>query len=236
MHIWPGYTMRLTRTGPGDRSGSSRGLAVAARLVLAAAGLALIAAVATSASAGNPASLNVTLSTVTQAVKSVTVSPASTSYTNCKYGSSTTTQLGFPNGSCAAASTVAITNGATPASILINGADMVPADNGTHWKLCSSIPSDTPACTGSQIAPGSNLPGADEYYESHSPNPGFPLDGSGIGPFMAVKNTAVCDGFGPGCQATAGAQATEYLAIAAGPSSSSDPSTSWSTSVTWTAN
>jgi hypothetical protein len=197
--------------------------------------VALLATVATSASAANPASLNVTLSTVTQAVKSVTVGPASTSYNTCKYGNSTATQLGFPNASCAAASAVTITNGAAPASILINGADMVPADSGTHWKLCSSLLGDTPACTGSQLTPGQFLPGADEYFESHSPNPGFPLDGSGSGPFLALKNTAACDNFGPGCQAASGAQATEYLAIAAGPSSSTDPSTTWTTSIVWTA-
>src|SRR5262245_48729415 len=115
--IWPGYKMRLTRSRGGG-TGSSKGAAWGA---LAAATVALVTTV--SASAATPASLNVTLSTVAQAVKSVTVSPTGTTYTNCKYGNSTATQLGFPNAACAGASSITITNGTTPANILVNGAD-----------------------------------------------------------------------------------------------------------------
>lgn len=227
--IWPGYKMRLTRS-EGSRSGSSKGAAWAA---LAAATVALVTTV--SASAATPASLNVTLSTVAQAVKSVTISPTSTSYTNCLYGTSTPQQLGFPDAMCAGASPITVTNGATTADILINGADMVPADNGTHWRLCSYIGGDTPVCTGGQPS-GPQVPGVDEYVETTSPSTGFPLAAPfGPGPFFALKTTTTCDRAGVGCAAAPGAQATEYLALAAGPSSSTDPSTSWSTSVTWTA-
>src|SRR5262249_25604197 len=157
-------------------------------------------------------------------------------YTNCKYGSSTATQLGFPNAACAGASPITITNGTTPANILVNGADMIPADNGTHWTLCMHGGlADPPACTGDPLGPpgSTQLPGANEYEETTSPNPGGPLDNTGPGPWSFLANTPRGDVSFAGT-AAAGAQATDYLYIT-GPKSSSDPSTSWSTSVTWTA-
>lgn len=232
MKIWSGYTIRLTRASPGGCSRSPWRVAVVACFALGAAALALVAAMARPASAANPASLNVTLSTVTQAVKSVTVSPAGINYTNCVYGSSDGFDLGFPNGACMVPNPgVTVTNGSTPATITVNGADMVPVDNGTHWALCGPV-MGAPACT-----QGTLVPGTDQYYETLNAGGGYnsgPQQGSG--PFLALSNTGECDSiFNPGCgQSGAGSQKSEFPAIT-GPQSSTDPSANWTTSIVWTA-
>ena len=182
--------------------------------------------------AGPPPNLAVSVSVVPPAVKSVILSVGSTSYTNCTYGSSTPTQLGFPNGACqAAASPVTVTNGTAPATITVTGADMVPADNGTHWAL-----GGTPGTTTTGNCPFT--PGADQYCETLAPGPGYNSGPAGIlQPYLVLGNTATCDPFfgTSGCgPAPAGAASTEFLAMT-GPSSSSDPSSTFTTAVTWTA-
>jgi hypothetical protein len=230
MKIWR-YKVWLTRTSAGGRSSRS-----VAYLAGAAAAVALLATVATSASAGNPASLNVTLSTVSQAVKSVTVSPVGINYSQCVYGSSSGSNLGFPNGACLTPIPgVAVQNGNTPATILVNGADMVPSDAGTHWTLCVF----TVNCSGPFSFGGNPLPGPDQYYESLNAAGGYNTQPqTGQGPFLGLTTTAACDSIlspNPGCpQSMPGQQKTEFPAIT-GPSSSSDPSTTWTTSIVWTA-
>src|SRR5262249_40837737 len=159
-----GCRLRLSLGRPDFRA------AIPGRLWLAAAAAAigLVAVPACPASAaGNPdpASLAVSVSVVPPGGKSVTLSVSSTTYNGCFYGSSTDTQLGFPHGACtAAASPITVTNGTAPATILVSGADMVPADSGPHWVLCGVAL----ACSSSQSSPGS-----DQYLETISGNPGF---------------------------------------------------------------
>jgi hypothetical protein len=207
------YRIRICRDAA--RRGSRRGR-VTMLVVLAGAIVALSALPASAAGSGD---VTVSLSTVSQAVKSVTVSPTSTTYDRCTNGTSTTTALGFPNGACAASQAISVTNGNTPATILVNGADMVPSDNGAHWTLVNTVNAS-----------------ADHYYETVGSTNGFNSGPTQVGgTFQALSNAAACDTvFFPGCNSAAGQHATENLAVT-GPSTSSDTSTSWSTSIIWTA-
>ena len=232
MSIWPGYRLTLSLGRPDFRA------AIPGRLWLAAAAAAigLVAVPAFPASAaGNPdpASLSVSVSVVPPGVKSVTLSVSSTTYTGCFYGSSTSTQLGFPNGACVAADEpITVTNGTALATILVGGADMVPADSGPHWVLCGvAVP-----CSSSQFKPGS-----DQYLETVSAAPGYNSGAQqGPGPFVLFDDTPQCDITFAGitgniCNpAPAGAANKEFLAMT-GPSSSTDSSSTFSTTVTWTA-
>jgi hypothetical protein len=230
--IWPGYRLTLSLGRPDFRAVKHGRLWLAA--TAAAIGLVAVPAFPASA-AGNPdpASLSVSVSVVPPAVKSVTLSVSSTTYTNCVYGSSTSTQLGFPNGACVAADNpITVTNGTAPATILVGGADMVPADGGPHWVLCGvNLP-----CSSSQF-----IPGSDQYLETVSAVPGYNSGAQqGPGPFVLFDNTPQCDITFAGitgnvCNAApGGAVSQEFLAMT-GPSSSTDSSSTFSTTVTWTA-
>jgi hypothetical protein len=138
---------------------------------------------------------------------------------------SSATPLTFPNGSCTSSS-ITITNGAVPANIEVNGADAVPSDGGTSWTLCSSG-GPAPACT---------LPtaqGQDQFSEQTL--------GKFMGPILAnatVNTPPQCDtafdSSAQGCTASAGQVGNERIQLV-GPSASTDPSLTFSTSVTWTA-
>jgi len=208
------YRIRVERAAV--RKGSGR--RSMALLVVASVTAVAIAAMPAAAA---PGSLSLSLSTVAQAVKSVTVTPTSDAYTSCIYGSSSGSNLGFPRGACTSLPTgVTVTNGTTPALILVNGADMVPSDSGTHWTLQSG-----PVTT------------ADHYYETVSSNDLYNSGASQGGvPFLALSNTAACESiFLPACgNSNAGQSAIEFPGIT-GPQTSSDTSSSWTTSITWTA-
>lgn len=215
-------------------------------MLLATAAMTFLAALAAiPAFAGNTGGVSVSLNAAPPAVKSITVGPTSTSYGNCFSnvflgGNSVPTgsQLNFPNGGCSTPS-VTVTNGNTPAAISVAGADMVPADNATHWALCT-FGGTTSACTGPQFISGPNgpmrYPGTDEYYETISSSSGLNLGSNSTqGTLQALSNTAAADSlFGPTGGASANQQKSEFLAVT-GPSQSSDSSTSWGTTVTWTA-
>ena len=173
--------------------------------------------------------LSVSVSVVPPPVTSVTLSVGSTSYTNCTYGSSTSTQLGFPNGACqAAGSPITVTNGTAPATITVNGADMVPADNGTHWAL-----GGTPGPTPTGDCPFT--PGADQYCETLAPGPGYDSGPQELlQPYNVLGNTATRDPLFSSIITPPGQAVPEFLAMT-GPSSSTDPSNSFTTTVTWTA-
>jgi hypothetical protein len=219
MTIWPGYRLRLSLGRP-------RAAPVRRRVWLAAAAAAAVIGLVVA-----PA-----IPVAPPPVKSVTISIGSTTYINCVYGSSTGTQLGFPNGACVAFNGIQVTNGTAPATIMVNGADMVPADNGTHWALEPASPLTY------DITSPPPLPGPDQYLETVS---GLPLTGgynSGPqldqGPFLTLTNTPSCDlaftGF-TGCGTVpAGTANNEFLAMT-GPSSSTDTSSTFTTTVTWTA-
>jgi hypothetical protein len=130
--------------------------------------------------------LSVSVSVVPPAVRSVTLSVSSASYTNCVYGSSTSAQLGFPNGACVAAgNSIVVTNGTAPATITVTGADMVPQDGATHWTL----PQAPGVFNGCPVTPG-----ADQYCETLALGPG-PDSGPAEAPqqYLSLANTATCD-------------------------------------------
>jgi len=82
-------------------------------------------------------------------------------------------------------------------------------------------------------------PGADQYCETLAANPG-PDSGPAEAPqlYLSLANTATCDvtftGFFGCGTAQPGQASNEFLAMT-GPSSSADPSGSFSTTITWTA-
>src|SRR4029077_15895844 len=92
--------------------------------------------------------------TITVAVRSITVSPSTATFNTCSLsGTSTGSTLEFPNGLCTTGTSyITITNGAAAGHVDVNGADAIPADNGTHWTLCGSGSS-------------SCLPGTDQFDE-----------------------------------------------------------------------
>jgi hypothetical protein len=229
MKILSRYRVAVHRSA-GETAGVRPGIALAAVCTVAVAVFALPAA-----AAGPSANLSVSLSTVTQAVKSVTISPTSVSYSGCVYGSSSGSNLGFPNGACQTQTGVNVQNGSAPATIMVNGADMAPSDSGTHWMLCQTggPPGQLPC------ANGTTTPGDDQYYETVSTSQGVNTGTQRApGNFQPLSNQPSCDtAIGSGVCVTnlsAGTAALEFLAVT-GPHASSDPSTSWSTSVTWTA-
>jgi hypothetical protein len=223
--IWSGYRLRFSLGRP-------RGAPLRRRVWLAAAAAAAIGLVAVPAipasAAGGPGNLSVSVSVVPPVVKSVTLSVSSTSYVNCVYGTSTATQLGFPNGACQAASQpIVVTNGTAPATITVNGANMVPADLGPNWTLAGSA-GPAPSCPAT---------GPDQYCETLAPVSGYDSGASLTpAPYLVLGNAATCDTvFSPACgPASPGQAAPEFLAMT-GPSSSTDTSSSFSTAVTWTA-
>lgn len=217
------------RTGRPMRAPGRRVVALAVLATLAVAGVAALPAFAASGSQ------SVSVSVVTQAVKSITVSPGTNTYTNCVYGTSTATQLGFPDGACKGSSSVTLVNGSAPSNILINGADMIPADSGTHWQLCKGL---VGSCSGPPDQFANVLPGPDQYYETVQQGAGYNSgpQGGQMGAFQVLSNTPNCDTvFNSGsCSANSGQGATEFISMT-GPQSSSDPSNSFSTSITWIA-
>lgn len=206
------------------RCGLGRRLAIAA-----------IAAVATLApfSAG-PALANVGGSVsemiyVAPQTRSVTVSPASIDM--C----SSVSPLTFPNGSCGSPG-ITVTNGPVGGEIDVQSAPAVPSevasDPGTSppdWTLCGT--SEAP-CTGasdpSEYSP--YYPGQDQYEEW--------TDTEGTrGPYFT--SSAQCDtafGFYPNttCIASPEQSVVEFVAMT-GPSASTDTSSTFTSSVTWTA-
>jgi hypothetical protein len=145
---------------------------------------------------------------VQQVVRSVTVSPNAVTYGNCTKGGASLT---FPNDTCYAPP-ITVTNSGTAGHINVHGSDAVPSDNGTPWTL----------------APGS--PGADQFTES--------LTGSTQGG-ATLSNTDSCDKAfddfqASDCAAGPNQSQSESLYMT-GPSSSTDSSSSFATTITWTA-
>lgn len=234
MRIGSNYRLHVRATRP-IGAPRYRGVTLAVLLLLVAAGAVALPALASSGTGSESVSVNV----APPQVKSISVSPAMNTYTSCVYATSTSTQLGFPNGACQGQTAVLVTNGSAPATILVNGADMIPTDNGTHWALCTpGGATGAVACSGPLGPSVAPYPGTDQYYETVSPNTGQNTGASqGTGPFQGLTNSPSCDnvfGGGMNCSAAAGQTATEHLAMT-GPYTSSDPSSSFSTNITWTA-
>ena len=187
---------------------------LAAVTAVCALGLASVMPVSASSSGGTTATVNI-------AVRSITVSPSTSTFDYCADNTykSTGGYLSFPNGICAVTSGVTITNGTASGNIDVQGADAIPSDNGTHWTLCGGT---GPSCTG-----GAGNAGQDQFRELESNN-------SNNSPLLTTSPQ--CDtAFNAGsCAATSGQAATQALNLY-GPSASTDTSSSFSTVWTWTA-
>ena len=183
---------------------------------------------------GRSGSLSVSLTTV-PTIRSVTISPGRASFTRCSGGDggantrSTLGKLGFPNGECWVGSSasgsypITVTNSGIGSDIDISGSSANPADGGSTWTLCSSGSDGAVACTGHE-----SRPGPDQYQV---------LNFSAWGTRRAgIGGTPRCDRiFGPGgsCWAVEGMVVAEGLELI-GPQWSSDTSTKWSVTITWT--
>jgi hypothetical protein len=158
--------------------------------------------------------------TINVGVRSLTISP--TSVTMCTPQS----PLTFPNGFCQSPN-ITITNGAAGGHVEVNGASALPNDgSGNGWALCGG----TGLTCSNGVAPNV-VPGADQYEEGTG-NTGGGLSGPDL------TSTPACDtsfdSGGTGCVSTPGQVSTEFVGIT-GPSSSSDQSPMFSTTVSWTA-
>jgi hypothetical protein len=193
---------------------------------MAVAGLACAPLFAPAVGAALAATPSATLTeSVNVGVRALTVSPDSVGICSPQQ------PLTLPNGTCADP-VVTVTNGPVAGHIDVNGADAVPADQGNNWVLCGV----DVGCTGPPFDPtnpkSSPLPGADQYLESARQ----PFNGSYyVGP---LGHSPSCDtSWNPptfSCAASAGQSANEFLAVI-GPTTSSDQSPTFTTSVTWTA-
>jgi len=192
------------------------------RLRLLSAGAAVAAVLvgsALSASAVAASDTGSVSETISVGVRSLTVSPGSIS--ECTAGAPMT----FPNGACISAG-VSITNGAAGGHVDINGANAEPADGGYPWTLCG--PGLTATCSGS-----GGLPGQDQYRQQT-------LGASSVaGPYFG--NAPICDTAFDGtvsgtadCTSTPGQVGNETVEVW-GPSSSTDQSSTFTSSITWTA-
>jgi hypothetical protein len=192
----------------------------------AAGALALIPAA--SAPAAGTANLNMAIDV---AVRSLTVSPGSIN--ECD------SPLTFPNDLCPhlenLAAQITITNGGAGGHVDVNGTNAVPSDgSGNDWLLCQAI--------GPVGCAGGGLPGADQFSQQTCGTfSSGPVSGSSCSTYVTAGpecDTAfewsATSGSVAGCASTAGQTATEFLDLR-GPSSSSDQSPVFTTTVTWTA-
>jgi hypothetical protein len=170
------------------------------------------AAVASIGGPGTVSSGNVLTETIDVGVRSVSISP--TEITICSQA-----PLTFPNGICRADG-ITVTNGQVGGHIDVNGGDAVPSDAGTGWTLCTAIVGGT--CTGS-----SSEPGQDEYSQ-------YTTATTGAGPAMTISPQCDTAFDGTDCSAGPGQTKTEDIVLT-GPSAVTDTSSTFTTSVTWTA-
>jgi hypothetical protein len=203
--------------------------------------MALVGLVAAPAVAASSGSSTGTVEVVPPPVYSVTVSPATFTFGSCRGGSSTSTELGFPNGICnfgvleesntdSVAGGITITNTGEVSQIDVNGANAIPSDAGTPWTLCNGTDGTTPECSSKNEDPGVNqfivdLIGSETLAEG--------------GVEMYLSNSPSCDvAFAQtssgGCSANTGSSQEEEVGLI-GPASSTDTSPSFSTAITWTA-
>jgi hypothetical protein len=214
-------SMRKTRPG----SPRSIPLGPIAKLVAAVSALAALAGVlAPGALGANTGTLSVQIPTIAY-VKSITLST-----TGLGCNASGGGALGYPNNKCQTGQ-YTITNGTAPSTILVQGANATPSATpaGQAWSL---VPS--PLLGG---------PGKDQYTESTAVPTG--AIGSSLTNTTPLGTTAACDqsfptgtsatGCGSGGGAASPGQVVNEGLTLVGPSASTDPGTSFSTTVTYTA-
>jgi len=192
------------------------------------------AVVAPQQAMGRAGSISLSLTTV-PTIRSVTISPGRASFTGCTGGDggantrSTFGRLGFPNGQCWVGSNVSasypitVTNTGIGSDIDISGSSATPVEGGGSWNLCSAGGEGPLACTGR-----ASKPGPDQYQVLN-----FSTWGTRHG---GISGTPRCDRvFGPrgSCWAVEGMVVTEGLELI-GPQWSSDTSTNWTITITWT--
>jgi hypothetical protein len=183
---------------------------------------------------GRAGSISLSLTTV-PTIRSVTISPGRASFSHCAGGDggantrSTSGQLGFPNGTCWVGSNasgsypITVTNTGIGSDIDISGSSAEPLDGGDSWILCNATGKAAVACTGKD-----SRPGPDQYQVMN-----FSTWGTLTG---GISDTPRCDRiFGPGgsCWAIQRMFVTEGLELI-GPQWSSDISTKWAVTITWT--
>lgn len=213
---WFPYRIRLVRSireprpgwVPSLRATRRRGVVVAAIAGAAGAALSVMPALA----ADSPASLNATITLVTY---SLTVSPSSANYTSCFGGNSTAGALGFPNGFCSITG-IHVTNTSTASSahVDVQGAAANPSDlstGGTPWTLCICSPGQDQfreqTIQGSTVTDLTTSPQCDQAFNSSN----------AADRCLAAPNQADSEGL-----------------TMEGPSKSTDPSTIFTTTITWT--
>jgi hypothetical protein len=199
-------------------------------LALAIAVMSLVSLSAAPALAASTGSSTGTITVAAPAVYSITVSPSTFSFGRCETpGAVSTEGLAFPNGYCyngagsggVYTTGITITNTGAAGHIDVNGTNAVPTDvGGTPWTLCGSV---STTCT------NGGLPGANQ----------FTVTTAGVttgGDYTALSNSPACDeAFDLGtCSAASGASQIEGQ-ILTGPESSTDTSSTFTTTLTWTA-
>jgi hypothetical protein len=178
---------------------------------------------------------------VVPTIRSVTVSPGSVTFGNCTGGSGSTNSsgntLGYPNGSCQVGSfgvnesvPITVTYTGISGQVYVSGSNADPSDGGSAWTLCSPNASSggSTTCNGGSGQPGSNQYTVENFAED-VPNAGV------------LTTTPTCDqefDLGGGCTATPAEfknQVQHEGLVLIGPKTWSDHSTSWTITVTWTA-
>jgi hypothetical protein len=240
-----GVRVRIERTASGvaraadGRKARRRNWPRAVIALGAAAGLAACSSAAHGTPAGTPGkgqSIAISLKVVPTIV-SVTVSPSSAAFGACSGGNasvntaSTSAALGFPNGHCSLGTPgahgsfpITITNTGVAANVYVSGGNAVPSDGGTQWGLCNFGTNPAAACSGD----GGKLPGANQYVVQNFTSGSINASG--------LTGSLTCDTqFAAGqCSAVQGDAQSEGILLT-GPASSSDQSTSWTVTITWTA-
>jgi hypothetical protein len=190
--------------------------------------LAAIAGPHSGTTASTSATLNVLPTTL-----SVTVSPGTTTFSDCHGGSppnrSTPTQLGYPNAKCSIGTLgtkgtfpVTVENTGISSKIEVSASNAVPADNGQQLQLCAANGDVT--CRGPNQEPGAN------QYEARTDSPGE------VSPTWLTTNL-VCDvtfDASSGCSAARMQTRTVGIELT-GPTTWSDKSTSYTIVITWMA-
>ncbi len=240
MFDWFPYRVTFARRGTLTRSArrprlrlrrTPRRLAIASLLALGLNGFLALPAGAVTRVAGATGTVN---ATIPIAVVSIIVDPPAVTFGNChdRNGASIPGGLVFPNGSCMTTPRtvsdifgprpIILTNGDTPSKIFVAATDPKGSPTGKPWRLCFVGLQSAQACTGSFGAPA-----ADEAIVS--------IDTAVAGQVLFTTNRALSLGAATPTNLAAAntSHAIDFQMI--GPASSTDASTTFRMSVTFTA-
>jgi hypothetical protein len=201
---------------------------------LAAMGVVGVGAVALTGRASNSPSGASTVATlkVVTTLRSVTVSPAKTTFAHCTGGHdpfhSTPRAMGYPNGRCSVGKAgtiwpITIRNGVR-ADMFVQSSSAIPSDGLSSWQLCNLGSHPAVRCTGPD-----GLPGPDQFVVENFSSAGQSTTG------LTLRGH--CDAqFSPagGCLALSGQLQREGIELI-GPSIPDDTSRTWTVTITWTA-